>query len=121
MSAVFNAADVQGNILRGYRKPRVRYLIARGHRTQRRPPLARRDAVERADGIPQITTEEPWVTKPDTCFNIGLTYEGLVALGAPDASLKRSRANSVQGMNARALKLGDVGSSAPRNLAGALR
>ena len=27
MSAVFKPADVQGNILRGYRKPRVRYLI----------------------------------------------------------------------------------------------
>ena len=27
MSAAFNAADVQGNILRGYRKPWVRYLI----------------------------------------------------------------------------------------------
>ena len=27
MSAAFNAADVQGNILRGYRKPRVRYLM----------------------------------------------------------------------------------------------
>ena len=27
---MFNPADVQGNILRGYRKPRVRYLILEG-------------------------------------------------------------------------------------------
>jgi deferrochelatase/peroxidase EfeB len=51
--------------------------------------------------------------KPDTCFNIGVTYEGLRALGTPDASLKTFPIEFVEGMNARALKLGDVGASAP--------
>ena len=115
MSAAFNAADVQGNILRGYRKPRVRYLMLQvTERNAARRWLAA-TLSKRADGIPQITTEEPWVTKPDTCFNIGLTYEGLVALGAPDASLNSFPSEFSQGMNARALKLGDAGPSAPEN------
>jgi len=33
----------------------------------------------RDDTIPQITTEEPWETKPDTTFNIGVTFEGRLA------------------------------------------
>ena len=76
MSALFKATDLQGNILRGYRKPRVRYLILE---------IADRIAAQRwlaasisgrGDGVPQITTADWGATKPDTCFNIGLTYEG---------------------------------------------
>ena len=51
--------------------------------------------------------------KPDTCFNIGLTYEGLRALGTPSSSLEMFPNEFIEGMTARALKLGDVGRSAP--------
>ena len=115
MSAVFKATDLQGNILRGYRKPRVRYLILE---------IADRIAAQRwlaasisgrGDGVPQITTADWGATKPDTCFNIGLTYEGLRALGTPGSSLETFPSELIEGMHARAraLKLGDVGASAP--------
>jgi deferrochelatase/peroxidase EfeB len=114
VSAAFNPADVQGNILRGYRKNRVRYLMIQ----VTEPAAARRwltAALSGSDGVPQITTEEPWETKPDSCFNIGLTYEGLRALGAPAASLADFPTEFKEGMDKRALKLGDAGASAPEN------
>ena len=67
----------------------------------------------RGDGVPQITTGHWGANKPDTCFNIGLTYEGLRALGTPSSSLEMFPNEFIEGMNARALKLGDVGPSAP--------
>jgi len=113
VSAVFDAADVQGNIVRGYRKPRLRHLVLEiTDRIAARRWLAACTSGRR-DGVPQITTEAPWTTKPDTCFNIGLTYEGLRALGTPGPSLATFPTEFIEGMNARALKLGDAGPSAP--------
>jgi deferrochelatase/peroxidase EfeB len=115
VNAAFNAADVQGNIVRGYRKPRVRHLIIEvADRAAARRWLAATLSA-RPDGIPQITTEEPWETKPATCFNIGLTYQGLRALGTPGASLETFPTEFIEGMASRALKLGDAGPSAPEN------
>jgi deferrochelatase/peroxidase EfeB len=114
VSAVFNPADVQGNILRGYRKARVRYLMIE----VADPTAARRwlaACLAGSDGVPPITTEEPWETKPDTCFNIGLTYQGLRALGLPAASLASFPTEFTEGMAKRAVKLGDAGPSAPEN------
>jgi hypothetical protein len=117
VSAAFNAADVQGNIVRGYRMPRARYLFLE----VADPAAARRWLAASISGhsdVPQITTEAPWTpkpgsTKPDSCFNIGLTYEGLRALGTPATSLATFPTEFIEGMNARALKLGDAGTSAP--------
>ena len=106
-------AELQGNILRGYRKPYVRYLILEVGD----PGAARRwlaaSVSGRRDGVPQITPGDWGENKPDTCFNIGLTYEGLRALGTPSASLEMFPNEFVEGMTARAVKLGDVGPSAP--------
>jgi len=113
VSAAFDAADVQGNIVRGYRKPRVRHLVLEvADRIAARRWLAA-SISGRDDAIPQITRETPWATKPDTCFNIGLTYEGLRALGTPASSLDTFPTEFIDGMNNRALKLGDAGPSAP--------
>jgi deferrochelatase/peroxidase EfeB len=113
VSAMFDFADLQGNILRGYRKPHVRYLILE----VADPSAARRwlaaSVSGRGDGVPQITTGNWGVNKPDTCFNIGLTYEGLRALNTPSSSLEMFPNEFIEGMTARALKLGDVGPSAP--------
>jgi deferrochelatase/peroxidase EfeB len=112
VSAAFNAADVQGNIVRGYRKPRVRHLVLEvTDRNAARRWLAA--CTSGSGDVPQITSEAPWTTKPETCFNIGVTYEGLRALGTPEDSLKTFPTEFALGMNARALKLGDVGASAP--------
>ena len=113
MSAIFELADLQGNILRGYRKPHVRYLILEiADRIAARRWLAA-SISGRDDGVPQITTGNWGAAKPDTCFNIGLTYEGLRALGTPSSSLEMFPNEFIEGMTARALKLGDVGPSAP--------
>ena len=116
MSAVFNAADVQGNIVRGYRMPLVRYLVLEvADRAEARRWLAA-SVSGAGNGVPQITSEAPWGdTKPETCFNIGLTYPGLLALGTPDTTLDGFPTEFRQGMAARALKLGDVEKSAPKN------
>jgi deferrochelatase/peroxidase EfeB len=113
---MFNLADLQGNILRGYtKKPHVRYLILE----VAEPSAARRwlaaSVSGRGDGVPQITSGDWGANRPDTCFNIGLTYEGLRALGTPSSSLEMFPNEFVEGMTARALKLGDVGPSAPEN------
>jgi deferrochelatase/peroxidase EfeB len=106
-------AELQGNILRGYRKPYVRYLILEvGDSGAARRWLAA-SLSGRGDGVPQITPGDWGENKPDTCFNIGLTYEGLRALGTPSASLEMFPNEFVEGMTARAVKLGDVGPSAP--------
>ena len=113
---MFKLADLQGNILRGYtNKPHVRYLILE----VADPGAARRwlaaSVSGRREGVPQITPGDWGANRPDTCFNIGLTYEGLRALGTPSASLKMFPNEFVEGMTARAVKLGDVGRSAPEN------
>ena len=112
---MINLADLQGNILRGYtNKPYVRYLILEVvDRSAARRWLA--DSVSGRNGVPQITSGDWGENKPDTCFNIGLTYEGLRALGTPSSSLEMFPNEFVEGMTARALKLGDVGASAPEN------
>ena len=107
---MFDLADLQGNILRGYtKKPHVRYLILE----VADPSAARRwlaaSVSGRGEGVPQITPGDWGANRPDTCFNIGLTYEGLRALGTPSASLKMFPNEFVEGMTARAVKLGDVG------------
>jgi deferrochelatase/peroxidase EfeB len=113
---MFDLADLQGNILRGYtKKPHVRYLILE----VADPGAARRwlaaSVSGRGDGVPQITSGDWGANRPDTCFNIGLTYEGLRALGTPTASLEMFPNEFVEGMTARAVKLGDVGPSAPES------
>lgn len=108
----FNPADVQGNILRGYRYGRVRHVMLEV--VDRR--LARgwlSATVSGVDGVPAITTEEHWKVKPDSCFNIAFTVHGLRALGVSKASLRTFPDEFVEGMDAQAVKLGDTGTSAP--------
>jgi deferrochelatase/peroxidase EfeB len=111
---MFDLSDLQGNILRGYtRKPYVRYLVLEvADRVAARRWLAA--AISGRDhDMPQITSGDWGKARPDTCFNIGLTHEGLRALGTPTASLAMFPNEFIEGMTARAIKLGDVGAGAP--------
>ncbi|WP_166300265.1 hypothetical protein [Bradyrhizobium sp. 2S1] len=109
MNAMVNLADLQGNILRGYtKKPYVRYLILEvADRVAARRWFAASTS-GRNDGVPQITSGDWGASKPDTCFNIGLTYEGLRALGTPIASLEMFPNEFIEGMTARAGKLAET-------------
>jgi len=114
VSAMFDVTDVQGNILRGYRQPHVRHLIlAVADAAEARAWLGA--TVSNAGGVPQVTSQAPWDEKPATCFNVGVTFEGLRALGASGTSLASFPTEFVEGMTARAQKLGDVGDSAPEH------
>jgi deferrochelatase/peroxidase EfeB len=70
------------------------------------------------EGGLQITREQTWEKsadggKPVLCFNLGITFTGMQALGVPEPSLAGFPDEYAEGMAARATKLGDVGNSAP--------
>ncbi len=108
-------ADVQGNILRGYKKSFVRHLVL----TVNDPKEARRWLVDATSGnatrTPQVTTEQASSQKPPTCLNVGLTHAGLKSLGVALPHLGTFPHEFVNGMASRALKLGDTGPSDPRH------
>jgi len=115
VSTTFNPDDIQGNILRGYNYKRVRYLILEvADRAVARGFLAASAAGGSAE-VPAITRATKWAKakKPIACFNVGLTYNGLRALGTPAESLATFPTEFVEGMTKRASKLGDFGASAP--------
>lgn len=118
-------ADIQGNLLRGYRFSDARHF-ALGVTDA---AAARRFLGDLVSGSerrsPQITTDEHWPTKtkPRYCLNVGLTYAGLEALGVPAGTLQAFPDAFIQGPAVRAgeqdpdfpsgVGLGDVEESAP--------
>jgi Dyp-type peroxidase family len=106
-------SQVQGNILRGYRKPLVRHLVLRIED----PVAARRWLLDATSGddtlAPQITRAEWGDDRPTVCVNVGITHHGLRALGVPQASLDSFPHEFVDGMASRSRKLGDTGPSDP--------
>ena len=109
----FDPEKVQGNILRGYRLNRVRHLMLEV--TDRH--AARGFLAASADGtkvdVPRITRSADWVKSLRVRFNIGVTHPGLRALGLPADQLASFPIEFSEGMARRAVKLGDVGTSAP--------
>jgi deferrochelatase/peroxidase EfeB len=113
MSAVerLDLDDIQGFVLRGYTMPYLRCLVLR---------------VEDAAGgraflgtiAPEITTATPWSVKPAACLNIGITSDGLRALGLPDDSLQSFPDDFTEGALGRAAHIGDTGANAPENWTG---
>ena len=99
-------ADIQGNVLRGYRFPVARYFFIRvGEARGGRRWLQ--------DTTTHVTNAEPWDEKPGWALNIAFTHTGLRALGVPAESRDSFPAEFQQGMRARAEMLGDTGSSSP--------
>lgn len=118
MSDGLRLDNVQGNILRGYRSAlcHVRYLsLAVTDQSAARRFLGAAASGDAAD-VPRIMPATNWGDqKPATCFNLGITFAGLRALGTPAAMLSTFPTEFVEGMARRALKLGDFGDSAPAN------
>jgi hypothetical protein len=107
-------ADIQGFILRGYTMPHLRCLALR----VRDAGAARRfleALVEGGDAGPRVTSAAPWTVKPDYCLNLGITADGLRALGLPEGSLASFPEEFLQGALGRAAHLGDTGPSAPEH------
>jgi deferrochelatase/peroxidase EfeB len=106
-------ADVQGNILRGYRKKYVRHLVLSIHDAASARLWLKNASSGDGALAPQVTTAAPWDEKPSTCLNVGLSHRGLRVLGVDAVSLASFPHEFVDGMASRALKLGDVGPSDP--------
>jgi deferrochelatase/peroxidase EfeB len=106
-------ADIQGNVLRGYRMANARHfalaVVDAGG--------ARRFVGSLVSGngssALQITTAEEWNKRPPYCLNIGFTWDGLRALGLPASLLQLFPDSFRNGPAARAKQLGDVGDSDP--------
>lgn len=118
----FRISNVQGNILRGNKRRFGRYVMLE----VTNPAAARAFLGAAAKGgsptVPAITRQpEPPLPghapapEPDLCFNIGLTCAGLRALGVPESSIATFPREFTEGMDKRAIKLGDVDKSDPKN------
>jgi deferrochelatase/peroxidase EfeB len=108
-----NLADIQGNILLGYRWSHVRHLVVRVADAA----AARTSLRAVVDGISpvQVTSTATWQKDgtPGDTLNVGITFAGLRALGVPERSLASFPIEFREGMVVRARKLGDIGPSAP--------
>lgn len=115
MTKAFDPQEIQGNILRGYRRNLVRHLILEVTNAG----VARRflglSVAGDSPDVPAITPDKTWPTKPEFCFNIGITFEGLRALRVPSRHLETFPTEFMQGMTKRAIKIGDFGESAPEH------
>lgn len=118
--------DIQGLILRGYKMPTARHLVLRIDARDGFKYVLRGLANEEPGSGPSITVAADWNEKPPIgekpahCVNIGLTFEGLKALGVPSDSLESFPDDFVEGAVARAARVGDTGPNAPENWKGEL-
>ena len=109
-TAILEFDDIQGPVLRNRPLPYFgAYLLLRID-----DPTHGREMLGRL--APRVATAANWHNPPDNVWiNVALTYQGLKALGVPQASLESFSEEFQQGMAARAEKIGDVGESAPAN------
>jgi deferrochelatase/peroxidase EfeB len=129
-STPLDLADIQGNILRGYGFGYARHFALGIGDTAEARASARAFIGSLLPGAPgegpSVTTAEHWEAgKRWDCLNLGVTFDGLAALGVPQAALDAFPEAFREGPAARAAKpdpdfprgvgLGDIGKSAPEN------
>jgi Dyp-type peroxidase family len=109
-SAVLELEDIQGPVLRNRPLPYFgAYLLLRID-----DPTHGREMLKRL--APRVASAANWQNPADNAWiNVALTFQGLEALGVPQASLGSFSAEFREGMAARAQTIGDVGESAPAN------
>jgi deferrochelatase/peroxidase EfeB len=127
-STPLDLADIQGNILRGYRYDYARHFALHvGDASKARAFIGSLLPDKAGDGL-SVTTAEHWGhDKPTECINLGVTHEGLQALEVPQGALDAFPEAFREGSAARAaasdpefeesIGLGDVGDSAPEHWA----
>ena len=120
-------ADIQGNLLQGYRSENARHFALGIGNAQGGAAFVGDLVSGDETRSPQITTAELWPPgqKPSYRLNIGITCGGLEALGVPDGTLAAFPAAFREGAAQRALdpdpdyakgaNLGDNLASSPAN------
>ena len=93
--------DVQGLILRSYGMDCATFFLLRV-----RDLLSARQTLA---SLP-VTSGTLWQQKPPFCVNVGLTFDGLAALGVPPDSLSSFPAEFTAGAYSRCAEVGDTGS-----------
>jgi deferrochelatase/peroxidase EfeB len=118
-------ADIQGNLLRGYRSANARHFALSIGNAQGGAAFIASLVSGNESKSPQVTTAEEWEpdTKPPYTLNVGITYDGLQKLGVPAGALAAFPAAFREGAAQRALDadpdyadgvgLGDIGESGP--------
>jgi len=107
-AAVLEFEDIQGPVLRKRPIPYygAHFILRIDDPTDGRQMLRRL--------APKVASAAGWERPTDLArINVALTFQGLKALGVPQASLDSFSAEFQQGMAARAEILGDVGESSP--------
>ncbi len=106
--------DIQGLILRGYTMPVQRHIVLEvTEATGARRLLGLLSSGEQ--GTPQVASAAPWTDKPAWVLNVGITFEGLKALGLSEQALSSFPAEFARGAGdpATAAKLDYTGESVP--------
>jgi deferrochelatase/peroxidase EfeB len=98
--------DVQGFILRSYGMDCSAFFLLR---------VGNPAAARKTLGALGVTNGAPWSVKPDFCVNIGLTFDGLAALGLPQSSLVSFPEEFTAGAYRRCAQVGDTGACTPEN------
>ena len=108
--AEVEASDIQATVLRPRPSPyRGEYVILRIDQAEQGREMLRRI-------LPYVApADEWWVPSLPGWLGIAFTFEGLKALGVPQASLDSFPIEFRQGMAARAAILHDFGANAPAN------
>jgi len=114
MSSI-DVSDIQGFALKGYNFPYARYLLME----LLQPEPARTFITGLLAS--KITTGERWDEKPLTTLNVAFTFNGLLKLELPMASLISFPLEFQQGMKARSEILYDTGRNAPQHWEAAWR
>jgi Dyp-type peroxidase family len=102
--------DIQSGVLRPRPTPfAATYIILRiDERDAGRDLMRRLSEVVASAAHPESPARDTWVS-------VALSFQGLRALGVPQASLDSFSPQFQQGMAARATRLGDMGDSSPEN------
>jgi Dyp-type peroxidase family len=109
-AAALELDDIQSGVLRPRPSPyAATYILLRID--------DRKDGRELLRRLAEVVTScaEPQPPGRDTSVTVALTFEGLKALGVPQASLDSFVWEFRQGMAARGTALGDIGESAPEH------
>ena len=107
-------ADIQGVVLRSYKMAALRTIVWRIDNAEHARQCLRRLA-DIGAGACTVQNAVAWETKPEYCLNIGLSADGLRALGVPNDSMMTFPPEFLAGALGRAAFVGDSGVNDPAN------